>query len=118
VIDPSGAKALAALLTGMADPTRLLALYRLVGGPASVGRLAELTRVPLVNLSHHLGVMWGARLLDREKQGRRVIYSLRPGLFTPAGGPGELGTLTLGAYRLTLLDRPAVKSAPKWRKKV
>jgi DNA-binding transcriptional ArsR family regulator len=117
VIDPSGAKALAALLAGMADPTRLLVLYRLAGGPKSVGELAEQVGVSMVNVSHHLGVMWGARLLDREKQGRQVIYSLLPGLFTPGGGPGELGTLALGAYRLTLLDRRAVKSAPKWRKK-
>ena len=115
MIDPAEAKALAALLVGMAEPTRLLILYRLAGGPKNVGEVAELLGVSIVNASHHLGVMWGARLLDREKQGRHVVYSLLPGLFTPGGGPGELGTLALGAYRLILLDRPAVKTAPRLR---
>ena len=117
MIDPAEAKALAALLVGMAEPTRLLILYRLAGGPKSVGQVAEQVGVSLVNASHHLGVMWWAGLLDRESQGRQVIYSLLPKLFTPGGAPGELGTLDLGAYRLTLLDRRAVKTAPKLRKR-
>jgi DNA-binding transcriptional ArsR family regulator len=99
------ARIVADLFTGLADPTRVLILYRLARGPHHVGRLAGLIGTPMVNMSSHLRVMRGAGLLDDQKQGRRVFYSLRPGVFAPGGGPGVLGTLALGSVRVLLTDR-------------
>jgi DNA-binding transcriptional ArsR family regulator len=61
----------------------------------------------MVNTSLHLSVMRGAGLVESERQGKRIVYSLRPGLFTPGRGPGVVGTLALGTYRLHLLDGSA-----------
>jgi hypothetical protein len=60
----------------------------------------------MVNMSHHLGVMRTAGLLDHDKDGRRVIYSLRPSVFTPGAAPDVLGTLALGDFRLTIVRDP------------
>lgn len=123
------AKKVAGMLAAVAEPTRMLILYRLAQGPHNVGQLAELIGIPMVNMSHHLGVMRQAGLLEDEKDGRRVIYKLRPEILT-AGAGGVLATLTLGRYRLAILQaadtarmktprKPAVrKPAPKGLGKV
>jgi len=67
-------------------------------------------------MSHHLGVMRQSGLLDDEKDGRRVVYKLRPEIHTPANGdPAILGTLALGRYNFVIrrgkdgLGKPATK---------
>lgn len=102
MIEFPDAKKVAGMLAAVGEPTRMLILYRLAEGPHHVGKLAELIGIPMVNMSHHLGVMRQAGLLDDEKDGRRVVYKFRPEIFTP--GDGEiLGTLSLGNYRLTMV---------------
>jgi DNA-binding transcriptional ArsR family regulator len=88
VIHLSEAKALARQLTGLADPTRLLVAYLLAGGPHHVTQLAGLTGVSVANMTHHLRMMRLAGLVDRQRQGRSIAYSLRPRIFTPGGRPG------------------------------
>ena len=95
-------KKIAEMLAALAEPTRLQILHRLVEGPQYVGQLSEALGVPMVNMSHHLGVMRQAGLLDNEKDGRRVVYAFRPDVFTPGDGKTTLGTIRMGAYRLTL----------------
>jgi ArsR family transcriptional regulator len=92
--DPT-AKDTAAKLAALAEPTRLRVLHFLVQGPHYVGQLAELTGVPMVNMSHHLGVLRNAGILDDAKDGRRVVYRLNPDVYAD-------GTLDLGRVRLTL----------------
>jgi DNA-binding transcriptional ArsR family regulator len=113
LIQPSEAKAIARQLKGLADPTRLLVAYRLAGGPHHVTQLAGLTGTTVLNLSHHLRMMRLAGLIDSQRQGGRIVYSLRPRIFTPGRRPGVLGTLALGTYRLHLLDGPADKPGRK-----
>lgn len=97
------AKKSASLLAAVGEQTRLLIVYRLAEGPHHVGQLADLLGVPIVNMSHHLGVMRQAGLLDDEKDGRRVVYRFRDDVFTPPNGdPDSLGTLTLGKCRLVI----------------
>lgn len=110
------ARKVAALLAAVAEPTRLRVLWQLAKGPEHVGNLAELVGIKMVNMSHHLGVMRQAGVLEDEKDGRRVIYRLRPDVFTKGNSPDVLGVLTLGQFRVVLRAEPeappAVGSAP------
>lgn len=112
MIDFQQAKAVAAMLAAVGEPTRLLLLHHLVQGPHHVGQLAKLVDIPMVNASHHLGVMRQAGLIDDVKDGRRVVYSLRSEVFTPGNGGDLLGTLDCGGYKLMLLN-PVRSNATK-----
>jgi DNA-binding transcriptional ArsR family regulator len=107
MIDYQDARRIAGVLAAVGEPTRLWVLYRLTRGPHHVGRMAELVGIPMVNLSHHLGVLRQAGLIEDARDGRRVVYSLRPDVYAPGGGPGVLGTLTTGELKIVLLDAPA-----------
>jgi ArsR family transcriptional regulator len=100
------AKKIAAMLAAVGEPTRIQVLHHLAQKPHHVGQLAELVGIPMVNMSHHLGVMRQAGLLDDTKDGRRVVYSLREEIFDPDCGPDALGVLTVGAYKLMILNPP------------
>jgi DNA-binding transcriptional ArsR family regulator len=100
VIDFPAAKRVAAMLAALAEPTRLRILHQLSQGPQNVGTLAELLGVPMVNMSHHLGVMRQAGLLEDEREGRRVVYRLHPDVGGPGDGPDILATLDLGVYKV------------------
>jgi DNA-binding transcriptional ArsR family regulator len=68
----SHARKVAGMLAALAEPTRLQIAFHLAAGPHHVSQLAELVGAPMVNMSHHLGVMRQAGLLEDEKQGRKV----------------------------------------------
>ncbi|MFG3497355.1 ArsR/SmtB family transcription factor [Streptomyces sp. NPDC047928] len=95
LIERDEAERLAAMLKAIADPTRLQ-LYRMIErSPAGEACVCDLTtalgfRQPTV--SHHLKVMCDAGLLDRERRGTWVWYSVKPeglrrirGILEPAG---------------------------------
>src|SRR5436190_10798484 len=72
------ARKVAALLAAVSEPTRLRVLWQLARGPMFVGALSEAVGIKMVNMSHHLGVMRQAGVLDDEKDGRKVVYKLNP----------------------------------------
>jgi DNA-binding transcriptional ArsR family regulator len=113
----SHARKVAGMLAALAEPTRLQIAYHLASGPHHVSQLAELVNAPMVNMSHHLGVMRQAGLLDDEKQGRKVVYQFRPEVFTPGTENGILGTLNIGPFRLVMRATADAASA-KGRKKI
>jgi DNA-binding transcriptional ArsR family regulator len=104
MLDYQDAKKVAAMLSAVGEPTRMMILHQLTDGPSHVGRLAELVGVPMVNISHHLGVMRQAGLLTDTKDGRRVIYSFHPEVYTPGGPGGAVATLNFGPYKLYILN--------------
>jgi DNA-binding transcriptional ArsR family regulator len=59
------------------DPKRLLILYALSDAPRSVSELTELLDAPQANTSQHLAVLRERGLVDTERRGASVIYSLR-----------------------------------------
>ena len=61
-----------ALFRAMADPIRRRLVLELVRGPASAGELARRLGLPRVNVSHHLGVLAEADLVDL-RQRRAVV---------------------------------------------
>jgi DNA-binding transcriptional ArsR family regulator len=70
----------AKLFRGLADPSRLSILESLCDGPFSVGELVETTGLSQSNTSNHLACLLGCGLVEREQQGRRVIYRLGEGV--------------------------------------
>jgi DNA-binding transcriptional ArsR family regulator len=59
------------------DPKRLLLLHVLSDGPTSVSALASALDASVANVSQHLAVLRERGLVDTERDGLNVIYSLR-----------------------------------------
>jgi DNA-binding transcriptional ArsR family regulator len=119
MIEYQEARRIAAMLAAVGEPTRMLVLHRLTERPHNVGELADLLGIPMVNMSHHLGVMRNAGLLEDDKEGRRVNYKFRPGVYVPGGdSPDVIGTILCGNYRVNILkEEAAAKSRAKVAKK-
>ncbi len=72
---------LSATLSALSDPTRRAILSRLVAGPATVGELAEPFHMSQQAVSKHLAHLERARLVEKRREGRRHVCSLRPAPF-------------------------------------
>ena len=59
------------------DPKRLLVLYALADGPHTVTELCEVLDAPQSNTSQHLAVLRDRGLIEAERHGNSVLYSLR-----------------------------------------
>ncbi len=79
--DSKKAQECAKLLQALAEPNRIRIIDCLRTGPKNVTQLAQLLNVEIVNVSHHLGVLRTGGLVEAEKSGRFVIYSLHEKYF-------------------------------------
>ncbi|MBN9523230.1 winged helix-turn-helix transcriptional regulator [bacterium] len=105
--DPLQPQKCALLLSALAAPERLKIVRFLSDGPRCVSDIADMLRVPAVNVSHHLNVLKQAGLIRGKKAGRFVHYGLTPGVLeeaVAAGVPRE--ALNLGCCRLELPPGP------------
>jgi ArsR family transcriptional regulator len=59
------------------DPKRLMLLYALSDQPRTVGELSQILEAPPSNTSQHLAVLRDRGLIEGERQGNNVVYSLR-----------------------------------------
>jgi len=66
----------AEVLKVLANPTRLEILHRLADGPLEVGRLAEAIGTTQPNASQHLAVLRSSGLVEAQRHGREMRYSL------------------------------------------
>ncbi len=87
-------------LKALADPERLRIIECLQSGPLSVGDLSARVHKDVVNVSHHLRVLRQANLVQNERRGKFIIYSLNPTLFASARQKRDCGCLDLGCCRL------------------
>jgi DNA-binding transcriptional ArsR family regulator len=100
--DPMQPQRCARLLRAVADPDRLRIIQCLRTGPRYVGDLAKVLHIEAVNISHHLQVLRHAGLVESEKEGRFVLYRLRPEAFPfPAAG-GIPTHIDFGCCRLEM----------------
>jgi len=60
----------------LGEPMRIKLLDRLRDGDATVGELQEAIGASQQNVSKHLGILHGAGMVARTKQGNRVSYSI------------------------------------------
>jgi DNA-binding transcriptional ArsR family regulator len=75
-LDPPTAKAVAATLQALGTPSRLLILARLRRGPCAVGALADDVGMEQSAVSHQLRLLRTLGLVDTQRVGRQVVYSL------------------------------------------
>ena len=69
--------------TILSEPARLRILRALMMGPQTVTELVVSTGLKQGNVSKHLGMLYGARFVSREKEGNFARYALAdPDLFT------------------------------------
>jgi len=66
----------AEVLRTLANPRRLEILHVLAAGPREVSRLAADLGISQPNVSQHLAVMRAAGLVEAEREGREVRYTL------------------------------------------
>ncbi len=67
----------ASMCKALNDPKRLLVMYALHDSPRSVRELSNLLEAPQSNTSQHLAVLRDRGLLDSERRGNTIVYSLR-----------------------------------------
>ena len=60
----------------LADPTRRHILELLRGGDLTAGEIADHFDMTKPSLSHHLSALKNAGLVDAERDGQNIIYSL------------------------------------------
>jgi DNA-binding transcriptional ArsR family regulator len=76
VLDVATARTVADTLQALTTPSRLLILARLRQGPASVGVLAEAVGMEQSAVSHQLRLLRHLRLVEGERHGRSITYTL------------------------------------------
>ena len=58
------------------DPKRIRILYALSDGPTNVTTLSTLLEMPQPTVSRHLGILRQRRIVEAERDGANVVYSL------------------------------------------
>lgn len=76
VLDAATARTVADTLQALTTPSRLLILARLRQGPASVGVLADAVGMEQSAVSHQLRLLRHLRLVEGERHGRSITYTL------------------------------------------
>ena len=69
-------EAVARLFAVLSEPSRLVLLQALHGGPQTVGQLVEGCGMKQANVSKHLGVLYDHHLVRREREGISVRYEI------------------------------------------
>jgi ArsR family transcriptional regulator len=71
-------------IRALADPTRREILRVLRGGDLTAGELGSLFPMTGASVSHHLAVLKEAGLVQSERNGRNIVYSLDSTVFQQA----------------------------------
>jgi DNA-binding transcriptional ArsR family regulator len=69
-------------------------------GPLNVGEIAAQLKADITNVSHHLQILKREEIVQTEKQGRFVVYRLRPDVFAATRSASDC--LDLGCCKLEL----------------
>ncbi len=67
----------ASMCKALNDSKRLLLLYALRNGPYTVTELCDVIEAPQSNTSQHLAVLRDRGMVEAERKGNNVLYSLR-----------------------------------------
>jgi DNA-binding transcriptional ArsR family regulator len=71
-------------IRALGDPTRREILRVLRGGDLTAGELSALFPITDASVSHHLSVLKEAGLVQAERNGRNIVYSLDSTVFQQA----------------------------------
>ena len=72
----------ASYLKALGDPVRLQVVRALRTGPLSVSDIAQLLDMDLGNVSHHLRVLYHAKLVTTARDGKFIYYKLNGDFLT------------------------------------
>ncbi|HEY5312150.1 MAG TPA: metalloregulator ArsR/SmtB family transcription factor [Pirellulales bacterium] len=100
-------------LRALADPERLRIVNLLFDGPRNVSDLADLLHDEIVKVSHHLGVLRRADLVQTRKEGRFVQYTLHPDVLRNPQSATSSHSIELGCCRLELPASSVASRAAK-----
>ncbi len=75
-LDLAAAKSVATTLQALSTPSRLLILGRLRENPATVGEIVAAVGMERSAVSHQLRLLRNLGLVDAERHGRSILYSL------------------------------------------
>lgn len=103
----------ASRLKALADPDRLQIVTALLAGQKSVSSLADELRMAIDKVSHHLAVLRAAQLVETQKQGKFVIYSLAPDVTAEQVNANGARTIDLGCCQLDLVQIELPKARSK-----
>jgi DNA-binding transcriptional ArsR family regulator len=65
----------------LSDPSRRKILHLLKKSDLSAGEIADHFNMTKPSISHHLNILKQANLVDSEKKGQQIIYSLNTSVF-------------------------------------
>lgn len=86
----------ASLLKVLADPSRLAIVRQLLAGPKHVGEINKSLGLEQTLMSHHLRVLREAGLVNSERDGKSVLYSLAAEFRGSTGGEAiDLGCCSI-----------------------
>jgi DNA-binding transcriptional ArsR family regulator len=68
--------ALSKTLQALSDPTRREIMRMLNNGDLSAGDIASKFNISMPSVSHHLGVLKNAEIVQARRQGQSIIYSM------------------------------------------
>ncbi len=100
--DPLQPQSCAERLKALSDPSRLRIVSCLREGPKNVSDIATELGVSIVTVSHHLGILKSAGLVESDRDGRFIIYRLPAEVFQRPKKATELDFLDLGCCRLEM----------------
>ena len=89
-------------LKALADPDRLRIVTCLFAGPKNVSELVSTLDEDMAKVSHHLGVLRHADVVQTHKSGKFVVYELHPAIAAAGRSAAGTKTLDLGCCRLDL----------------
>lgn len=100
--DPLQPRSCAERLKALSDPSRLRIVSCLRDGPKNVSEISTELDVSIVTVSHHLGILRAAGLVESDREGRFIIYRLPAEVFQRPKKATELDFLDLGCCRLEM----------------
>ena len=65
----------------LADPTRRKILELLAENDLNAGEIADCFNISKPSISHHLSILKNADLINDERQGQNIVYSLNTTVF-------------------------------------
>jgi ArsR family transcriptional regulator len=74
-------KPLNSVFNALSDPTRRIILELLRSGDLSAGEIVSHFNISGASISHHLSILKNAELVQIERKGQQIIYSLDTTVF-------------------------------------
>lgn len=89
------------------DATRLRILSTIASAAPKgmyVNQIARHVDIPMVNTSHHLAMLKNAGVIENEKEGRSMVYTLNPDKFKVNTDKNSalLGSLSIGGFKFQI----------------